>query len=343
MDIDREQVIGHRLRANHLDRRLPSGSLVDAAFAGLQDSAPRAALVALHARVEEVAADAWEDASLAQVWHRAGAVFVIPAADLWVWSLAAVPSDPAEATRLARLGAAVRSILEGRGQASQREVFQAIGDLRHPYEVRPICRAAGITIRWDARATTILETPPVDGDPHDARTALARRFFRSLGPTDAAAFRRWAGIGRAEAQSAVTALRPELVAVRVAGRERFILEDDAGALRAATTVKTTRLLPLGLDPYLQTDRELLVPDEEQRAWAWSPRRPDAVRSTTPFPSGVLLVDGEVQGFYRRQRGQMTATAFVALSRRQRDAVEAEAASLRIPGVEGEVRVSWSDS
>jgi hypothetical protein len=49
--VTRDQVVAFRLRANHLDQRLPAGSLADAAFAGLQDSVPRAALVALHARV----------------------------------------------------------------------------------------------------------------------------------------------------------------------------------------------------------------------------------------------------------------------------------------------------
>src|SRR5205823_10557497 len=49
--ITRENVLAFRQRATFLHRRLPPGRLVDAAFAGLQDSSPRSAVLALHARV----------------------------------------------------------------------------------------------------------------------------------------------------------------------------------------------------------------------------------------------------------------------------------------------------
>lgn len=62
----------------HLDRRLPAGSHVAAAFGGLQDSAPRAGLLSLHARMEGVTPDAWEHPDLAQVWGPRGAVYLIP-------------------------------------------------------------------------------------------------------------------------------------------------------------------------------------------------------------------------------------------------------------------------
>ena len=55
LDLSREQVLAHRRRAGALDERLPPGrtSLERAAWAGLQDSMPRAALLSIHARVEE--------------------------------------------------------------------------------------------------------------------------------------------------------------------------------------------------------------------------------------------------------------------------------------------------
>src|SRR4051812_23903662 len=83
--------------------------------------------------------------------------------------------------------------------------------------------AAGLTIRWDARTTSVLEAPPVAGDREEARLALARTFFRSLGPADTAGFRRWAGVTRDDAAATVAALQPELVAVEVAGQHRWIL------------------------------------------------------------------------------------------------------------------------
>lgn len=68
-----------RLHAMHLAVRLPAGSFPEAAHAGLQDSAPRAGLLSLHARVEGITPDAWEDRSLAQVWGPRGAVYLVPA------------------------------------------------------------------------------------------------------------------------------------------------------------------------------------------------------------------------------------------------------------------------
>lgn len=57
LDVSSEQLLRFRLRANHLAERLPPGSFVLAAFAGLQDTAPRAALMSLHARLEAVEPD----------------------------------------------------------------------------------------------------------------------------------------------------------------------------------------------------------------------------------------------------------------------------------------------
>ena len=49
-----------RLHAMHLDQRLSANALAAAAHAGLQDTAPRAGLLSLHARVDGVAPDTWE-------------------------------------------------------------------------------------------------------------------------------------------------------------------------------------------------------------------------------------------------------------------------------------------
>ena len=57
--VTREQVLAYRRRATALDERLPMGgaSLRRAAWAGLVDSVPRAALLCLHARVKDVRPD----------------------------------------------------------------------------------------------------------------------------------------------------------------------------------------------------------------------------------------------------------------------------------------------
>ncbi|MDF2754128.1 MAG: Activator of Hsp90 ATPase, partial [Gaiellaceae bacterium] len=53
LDLTRAEILAYRRRVNELDERLPAGpaSLRRAAWAGLQDSMPRAALLSIHARV----------------------------------------------------------------------------------------------------------------------------------------------------------------------------------------------------------------------------------------------------------------------------------------------------
>src|SRR3954470_538240 len=93
--VTRRQILGFRRRAGALDARLPQGaeSLRRAAWAGLQDSMPRAALLSLHARVEGVDPTAWEDPSLAQVWGPRYQTYVVPKRDFALFSLARLPED----------------------------------------------------------------------------------------------------------------------------------------------------------------------------------------------------------------------------------------------------------
>ena len=80
-----------------LDERLPRGrgSLRRAAWAGLQDSMPRAALLSIHARVEGTEPSTWEDPSLVQLWGPRFSAYVVAARDLAVFSLGRLPDEPA--------------------------------------------------------------------------------------------------------------------------------------------------------------------------------------------------------------------------------------------------------
>src|SRR5882757_4764501 len=93
--LTRAQIIAFRRHVGALDQRLPAGrrSLRRAAWAGLQDSMPRAALLSIHARVEGAGPSAWEDASLVQVWGPRYNVYVVAAPDLAVFTLGRLPDD----------------------------------------------------------------------------------------------------------------------------------------------------------------------------------------------------------------------------------------------------------
>ena len=55
-----EQVAAYRQRVSHLDARLAPGAFDEAAYGGLQDTQPRAALMALHTRVADIGPASWE-------------------------------------------------------------------------------------------------------------------------------------------------------------------------------------------------------------------------------------------------------------------------------------------
>src|SRR5262249_37293327 len=183
-----------------------------------------------------------------------------------------------------------------------------------------------VLIRWEgARAPTIWTVPRPGIDPPDARCELARRYLHVFGPATQAAFAKWAGIGPAQARAAFDAL--SLTAVRTPIGEGWILASDEPVFRAAPGPPApARLLPSG-DPYFLlhgVDRELLVPDAALRGELWPPR---------VWP-GAVLVAGEIVGTWRRDQAKLTIQGWRRLTRAERDAVEAEAASLPLPGIEG---------
>ena len=64
---------------------------------------PRAAVLSLHARVEEVEPSTWEHASLAQLWGPRYQVYVVPKRDFALFSLARLPEDEKGRLRAERM------------------------------------------------------------------------------------------------------------------------------------------------------------------------------------------------------------------------------------------------
>lgn len=94
-----EQVTAFRLAAHNLGRRLPAGSLLEAAgVCGVQNTPPGAAAVALLARVEGLAPGDVEralvqDRTLLQAWSLRAAPHVFPTADAPIYTLGVLPAD----------------------------------------------------------------------------------------------------------------------------------------------------------------------------------------------------------------------------------------------------------
>lgn len=336
LTVTREQVIAFRRRTGALDERLPPGraSLRRAAWAGLQDSVPRSALHALHARVERTAAGAWEDPALAQVWGLRYTAYVVPADDHAPFTLGRLP-DAGRTRRVAEnLAARLHAYLEGR-RLGVEEAGRGLGV--HPNRLRYAALTGTVLIRWEgARKPTVWTVPRPETEPLEARGELVRRYLRTLGPGTPASFADWAGVGTRAALAAFDALGPSLIAVRTPIGDGFVLAADEPVLRVpAAPTAAARLLPSG-DPFylLQgVDRELLVPDPKQRARLWTPR---------VWP-GALLVGGDVAGTWRRAAGVVTIQPWRRLSRAERDAVEDEAAALPLPEAQSAPTVRWENA
>ena len=292
---------------------------------------PRAALLSIHARIKGTKPSAWEDPSLVQVWGPRFSAYVVAARDVAIFTLGRLPDDRRGRGVAEELAARLHAHLAGR-RMPYGEAGRGLGEV--PNRLRYAASTATVLIRWDgARQPTVWTAPRPDIDPHDARLELARRYLHVFGPATPGAFAQWAGISPREGSSAFVALRGSLTGVRTPIGDAWILTRDEPTFRAAPTRPAqARLLPSG-DAYflLQgADRELLLSDGKRRRALWTPR---------VWPGGVL-VEGEIVGTWRRAHETVTIETWRRLSRVARDAVEAEAESLPLPGVQGRIVVRW---
>jgi len=193
--VTRPQILAFRRRVGALDTRMPVGSqsLRRAAWAGLQDSMPRAALLSLHARVEGVDSSTWDDPSLAQLWGPRYNAYVVPKRDFALFSLGRLPDDAKGRLRAERMAERLRAKLNGR-RLTDREIGRELG---LGNEMRYAATTGTVAIRWEgARAPTVWTVAAAKVDPADACRELARRYLHVYGPTTADRFARWAGISR---------------------------------------------------------------------------------------------------------------------------------------------------
>ncbi|HMJ79626.1 MAG TPA: crosslink repair DNA glycosylase YcaQ family protein [Candidatus Dormibacteraeota bacterium] len=336
LELSRAQILAFRRRVGALDQRLPSGpdALRQAAWAGLQDSVPRAALHSLHARVRGIGPTALDDPSLVQLWGPRFSAYVVADADRAIFTLGRCPDRGRKRQLAEELADRLETYLDGR-RMSYGQAGHALGI--HPNQLRYAAPTGRVLIDWDgARQPTVWTVAAPDMDVVEARLELARRYLHVFGPGTVAGFSDWAGIVPVRAQGAFHALAASLAPARAPIGDGWILASDEAVFRApAAPAAPARLLPSGDAFFLLqgADRDLLVPDTTRRTSLWTPR---------VWP-GALLVGGELAGTWRRSQADVSIHPWRRLSRGERDAVEAEAVSLPLPGVLGPARVRWEDS
>ena len=336
LDVSRAQILAFRRHSSALEARLPAGraSLERAAWAGLQDSMPRAALLSVHARVDGTRPDAWEDPAFVQLWGPRYNAYVVAARDHAVFSLGRLPESLRKREFAEAHADRIEAVLAGR-RLPYGEVGRLLG--HHARALAYAAPTGRVLIRWDgARNPTVWSVPRPPMEPAAARLELARRYLHVLGPTTADSFGRWAGLLASSARAAFAALVDELIPVRTPIGEAWLLAADEPALRRADPPPSApaRLLPSGDAYWLLwgSDRELLVADPARRSQLWTSR---------VWP-GALLVEGEIAGTWRRDQGRLEIDPWQRLSAAQIAAVEAEASSLPLPGLTGPISVRWSE-
>ena len=309
--ISRKQVLALRQHASHLHQRLPHSRFVDAAFAGLQDSSPRSAIIALHARVRNISASDWESPNLVQIWGPRGAVYVVPRRDVAVFTIGRLPREASRRSEIEN--AAERIVNVSRHRKAENHASPSTMSQQYLRDLRFASMTGRIRIRWDgSRISWWIVDPPMS-DPETARLELARRFLLSLGPSTPAGFAWWSGGFLADANHTFRSLK-ELNEVKLAGGQAWVLRASLALLENLSSPPlTVRLLPSG-DPYLgAADRKLLVPQTRFRSELWP-------KSVWP---GALFANGELGGTWRRQEGRVVIRPWRRVSSEEMEAVERE--------------------
>jgi hypothetical protein len=330
--IDRERVLNFRLRASNLDRKLPIDSLARAAAGGLQDSAPRAAIVSLHARVDGVDPSSWEDDSLAQIWGPRGADYVVPWEAIAAFTVGRLPRDPEKCKALEKIADQVLGVLKGQMRPT-REVDVALPELGQAIRLSSI--TGRVLIRWDASRIWAIPAKTPEADVEESRSELVRRFLRWFAPVSLERFAWWSGVEPSDAKKTWQGLERELVPVELDDERRFVLESDEDGLRKAKPVTGVRLIPHG-DPLIKIDAPLVEADPKLRLEIFP--RPNTPSDFWPV-SGGILVDGRFIGSWARQQRRVTVNMWKRVSRPVRESIEQEALTFPISS-RTKASVSW---
>jgi Winged helix DNA-binding domain len=309
--VSRAQAVNYRLAVNNLSRRLPAGSYAEAAYVGLQDTAPRDALLGMHARMAACEPSAWEHPQLIQTYSPRAAVYVLPRADFGVFTIGRLPRDRE-----------ARRALEDLAERVCRELAAQPAPARRLPGVRSVCATGRFAVRWTTSALFVWEQPPPSIDPEVARIELCRRHVHAFGPTTPAAFAWWAGVSAQDARHTFDEMTPELIPVDYDGYQSWLLAADETAMVTAEPMRGVRFL-------VASDLRILGQDRTGLFVGPGLRRHTPLHDT--FRPGGLLIDGSIAGAWGRRAGRVTVKAIGGLPAATRRAICDEAETMPVPG------------
>ncbi|MFI6680762.1 DNA glycosylase AlkZ-like family protein [Kribbella sp. NPDC050470] len=318
LSISYEEAVRYRLWVNRLVERLPVGAYVEAARFGLQDTAPRDALVGLYGRVEECEAGAWEAPGLIQTYSPRWAVYVLPEVDFGVFTIGRLPLDPEE-----------RKAIEDKADRICRDL--AGGEHRggRGPELRGSCGSGRLALRWTTIALYVREVPRPEIDFWDAHLDLCRRHVQAFGPTTVEAFAWWAGLSKPDAAAVWRRLADELTPVDLEGRQGWIRTADGDAMRSAPEVTGVRFLAAP---------DLRLFGQDKHGLFIAPGLKPRIHLHDTFHPNGLLLNGKLVGTWGRRKGNVDVRS-IKLSPGDREAIDAEALAMPIPGATMSVAIT----
>ncbi|MFD9963738.1 winged helix DNA-binding domain-containing protein [Amycolatopsis sp. NPDC058986] len=370
MNVDRVQVLAHRIAAHGLHRTEADAAELAVFDLGLQDSMRDTALLGLVARLDGVVTpeSLVDDQRLALAWSHRGAPHFHRRAELAEVTASLVPLGEADA--LARMlwqrkqlretgldaldvlfttARAIRKVVKG--PMTKGAVSTAITEIlppafsrwcrgcnaTHIYEqlMRIATPHAGVRLEADQSPATLAPLEgrgPIRTKPDvAAATRVVERYLRINGPATPGDAAGYVGTTR----TVLDRMWPDdLAEVRVDGKRAFLPTDLLPALENPPEPDLVRLLP-PWDPFIQArDKAVLVPDPARQKEVWK-------MLGNP---GVLLAGGEIAGTWRTKsagkRLAFTITAFDPLHPAARDAAEAEATRITTARGFASPTVTW---
>ncbi len=288
-----------------------------------------------------------QERRLVRTWLMRGTLHLVAAEDIgWLLALFGPVFLAANRTRRAQLGLdeavcqtglrALHRILAESGPLTRAELVARLTEYDLHLEGQAVPHLLGYAALSGlicegaprgAKPTYVLLEDWVGPDTVQARpgadSELARRYLAAYAPAGPEDFAAWSGLSAGRARAAWRELTAELVVVRGADRELWLLADQAAWLdQMDHALPSVRLAP-AFDTYLLGYRD--------RSLALAPEFARRVHPGGGILRPALLVDGQVQGAWQaqRQRGKVVITVdpFQALSDAVYEALETEVAQL----------------
>jgi DNA glycosylase AlkZ-like len=353
------QVLARRLERSSLVERRPADRLVEVAreLGGVHAQVQASAELQLAVRVgaitqADVREALWQRRALVKAWTLRGTLHIHPADELALWLAAkratsdvspgpqqgleawrdpaGVLHPPLDHAEVLAVRAAVWDVLDGRcllREETAEEVSERVGAAPRQrllsgfgFFLGDLCQGPP----QGAKVTFVRPDQWIDGwqevDEHGALHEACRRYLRTYGPAQPAAFREWLGgatFKTADARSVFDSLEDQLEAVDVEGRQAYVLTGDTALASGDPSV---RLLS-EYDVYVMgfRERDQLVPQAVRAQLAAHPR------GRYEGPAGVrfLLVDGVAAGLWERKKRARRLELNVAPVRRLTKAQRAQ--------------------